>query len=362
MLEIVAFAVGCFIVAYVVQSAVRTVVLPRVSRTSLSNAVFNGTAAALKAIASRRKQYEDEDAILAAIGPTGLMLIPAAWLTLVLLGFACMFWATDPDMGIGGAFNLAGSSITTLGFADAVGAGQRSLAFSAAFLGLLLLTLLITYLPSIYSGFQRREQKVELLEVRAGTPPSAEVMIARFQAIGWLDELATEWTTWEAWFAELEESHTSHASLPWFRSTVPTRSWLTAAGTVLDAASLWTSAIAGLSPSDHASAALTIRAGFISLRRIAEANGVPFDADPAPSDPITIQRSEFDTVVDRLEGAGVPVVSDRDLAWVAFAGWRVNYDSALLGLAQMLRVPYAPWTSDRYPIASHRKGERNRHP
>jgi len=360
MIEFVVFLLGVIVVAFVAQSAVRTVVLPRASRTSVSSVVFATVATTLKMIASKRRRYEDEDSVLAAIAPTGLMLIPAAWIALILVGFACMFWATDPDLGVGGAFHLSGSSITTLGFAPAVGAGQRAVAFVAAFFGLLLLTLLITYLPTIYSGFQRREQKVALLEVRAGTPPSAKVMVSRFNAIGWLDSLSDEWMTWEIWFAELEESHTTHASLPWFRSTVPTRSWVTAAGTVLDAAAMWTSSVDGLSRADQATASLAIRAGFISLRRIAETYRIPFDGDPSPTDPIAIERQELDAVLEQLVEDGVPIVSDRDQAWRDFAGWRVNYESALLGLAQMLRVPYAPWTSDRYPLDGRTRGQRLR--
>lgn len=352
MLELLIFFIGVVVVVYVVQSAVRTVVLPRASRASLSNAVFGTVASSLKFLAARRKRYDDQDSILAAIAPTGLLLIPAAWIFLILVGFSFMFYATDPDLGIDGAFHLSGSSITTLGFAPAYGAGQHAIAFIAGMLGLLLLTLLITYLPSIYSGFQRREQKVALLEVRAGSPPSASEMLIRFHRIGWIDDFSDELLAWEEWFAELEETHTTHTSLPWFRSTVPTRSWVTAAGTVLDCAAIWTSSVAGLGTPQHASAGLTIRAGFISLRRIAAVFKIPFDPDPSPDDPITIQRSEFDAVLDRLEAVGVPLIDDRDQAWKDFAGWRVNYDSALLGLAEMLRVPYAPWTSDRFPMES----------
>lgn len=362
MLPVAVFGVGVILVLYVVQSAVRTVVLPRASRTTLSSVVERVVVTTLKFAASRRKRYEDQDTILAAIAPVSLLLIPAVWMVLVLVGFACMMWATDPDLSVWGSFHLSGSSLTTLGFAPANGAGQQAIAFVAAMLGLLLLTLLITYLPTIYSGFQRREQKVALLEVRAGNPPSAEVMISRFHRIGWLESLSAEWLTWESWFAELEESHTTHTSLPWFRSSVSTRSWVTAAGTVLDAAAIWTSSVTGLSPSDHASAALTIRGGFIALRRIAEVFGLPFDDDPAPSDPIAIQRDEFDAVLDVLASEGVAIVDDRDQAWRDFAGWRVNYESALLGLADMLRVPYAPWTSDRYPLNHRSKGHRTRTP
>jgi hypothetical protein len=46
---------------------------------------------------------------------------------------------------------------------------------------------------------------------------------------------------------------------------------------------------------------------------------------------------------------------DRDAAWAAFAGWRVNYDSVLLALATLVMAPYAPWSSDRSPRLSVRR-------
>ena len=356
MLEVVAFVVGVVLVGIVMESAVRTIVLPRASRPVLTTVMFGIVVATFKFAAARRKRYEDQDAILSAIAPVGLLSIVLSWMVLLFCGFGLMFWATDPGMGIDGAVGLSGSSITTLGFVPAEGVGQQTIAFIEAILGLLVLTLLISYLPSIYAAFQRREQKVALLEVRAGAPPSAEVMLTRFNAIDWMGEMSSEWLSWETWFTELEESHTTHLSLPWFRSNVPTRSWLTSAGTVLDAAAIWTSSVEGLDTADHAAARLTIRAGFISLRRIAGSYGIAFDSDPDPSDPITITRAEFDRVLDELADAGVAIVADRDKAWRDYAGWRVNYDNALLGLAQMLRVPYAPWTSDRYPLGLRPSG------
>jgi hypothetical protein len=99
---------------------------------------------------------------------------------------------------------------------------------------------------------------------------------------------------------------------------------------------------------------LTIRAGYITLARIAEFFGVFHDVDPAPDDPITISRYEFDDACRQLAEAGVPLKEDLDAAWTAFAGWRVNYDTALLNLARMVEAPIAPWTSDRSPVLAEK--------
>lgn len=351
-MEFIVFALGALTVGWVLLAAVRTVVLPRAATSALSRGVFSAVVWAFKTAASLRKDYRKQDGILALIGPVGLLVIPGVWMVMMLGAFTAMFWATEPELEIRGAFHLAGSSITTLGFAPANGAGQQALSFLCALLGLLLLSLFITYLPSTYAVFQSREHRVTLLDVRAGAPPSAVVMLQRFHRIGWLDRLDIFWAEWEPWFGELEETHSTNPALPWFRSSDPNRSWVTSAGTVLDAASIWTSAVSGLDMSERVSANLAIRAGFVSLRRIADTFRIPYDPDPAASDPISIQRSEFEEVLDRLEEDGVDIVVDRDQAWRDFAGWRVNYDTVLLELAQVLRVPYAPWTSDRSAIGA----------
>ena len=362
MLEIIVFLVGLAVVVYVVQAAVRTVILPRAARVSLSAAAFGAVAVTFRWLASRRRTYERQDRMLAMIAPIGMLAIPVVWLALVMGGFGAMFWATDPAIGIDGAFNLSGSSITTLGFAPAAGTGQQALAFTEALLGLLLLTLFITYLPTVHLAFQSREHRVALLEVRAGSPPSAHGMLIRFHNIGWLDELSDEWLNWEPWFVELEETHTNHPALPWFRSSDPHRSWVTASGTILDAAALWISTCDGHSGSDRAAAGLMIRAGYTSLRHIADTFGIDFDWDPGQTSPIAIQRAEFDAACEALEDAGMGLHIDRDRAWEDFSGWRVNYEAPLLGLAEMLRVPYAPWTSDRSAPLRSATGDRRTAP
>jgi hypothetical protein len=216
--------------------------------------------------------------------------------------------------------------------------------FSEAALGLILIALLIAYLPTMYSAFSRRELAVTLLEVRAGHPPSAVTLLTRFQRLGSLTELHDMWATWEVWFADLEETHTSLAALNYFRSPRSGRSWVTAAGIILDTAALYASSLD--LPRD-AQADLSIRSGYLALRHICDFFRIPYDADPKADDPISITRAEFDDALDELAEAGVPIRADRDQAWRDYAGWRVNYDTPLLALAALTMAPYAPWVSDR---------------
>jgi hypothetical protein len=182
------------------------------------------------------------------------------------------------------------------------------------------------------------------LDVRAGSPPTALEMLVRFQRIGWLDEMAGAWDQWEDWFTELEESHTSHPVLVFFRSQRPASSWITSAGAALDTMAL---AHAALDVPARPQTTVTIRSGFMALRAIARFYGVPYAANPAPNTPISIYRGEFDLLYDNLEAAGLPMKADRDQAWRDFAGWRVNYDDALLALCALCAAPATPWSSDR---------------
>ena len=46
----------------------------------------------------------------------------------------------------------------------------------------------------------------------------------------------------------------------------------------------------------------------------------------------------FRSAYDELEAAGLPLV-ERETAWRDWAGWRVNYDAALLALAELTVSP-----------------------
>jgi hypothetical protein len=151
-----------------------------------------------------------------------------------------------------------------------------------------------------------------------------------------------------AWFTEVQETHTSYGSLSFFRSPNPHRSWVTAAGAVLDTAAI---RLAVLDIPFTPAAPLCIRSGYLALREVAGFFGFDYEDSPAPDGPISVTRDEFDELCDKLAKAGVPVRTDRDQAWRDFAGWRVNYDRVLISLAGFVMAPYAPWVSDRSPIA-----------
>jgi hypothetical protein len=343
-LHILAFIVGLCIVILTLFSALSTFVLPRAARSRLNRIMFSVLRRVFKFLLRFARTYEHRDAIMAYYAPIGLMLLLPTWYFLISLGFTGIYWG----LGAGSwfdVFQLSGSSIFTLGFATRDTFLIDAFEFIEAMLGLILVGLLIAYLPTMYAAFSRREQAVNMLEVRAGSPPSAVEMLLRFNRIHGMSRLVEYWKTWEVWFSDIEESHTTLPALVFFRSPRAAHSWVTAAGTILDAASITLSAV---DAPFEASAALCIRSGYLALRDIANYFDIPSPKNPQyPEDPISVKREEFDAVLDQLAEAGIPIKPDRDQAWKDFAGWRVNYDRSLLALCRLVMAPYAVWSSDR---------------
>jgi hypothetical protein len=337
---------GVLLVAAVVDSAVRTFVLPRGASSFVTRLVFRTLGRVFRNLCKPLNTYEARDRVMALYAPTALVGLVVVWVLLVLVAFAFLFRAFIFD-GWADSFEMSGSSLFTLGFVRPPrGSGEWGyvIAFLEAGIGLFILALLISYLPTIYGAFSRREVAVARLAARAGTPPDAVELLIRYHAINWLDDLPNLWAEFESWFSELSETHTTFSILAFFRSPNPHRSWVTSAGAILDAAAFAQSTL--LVPWS-AQAGLCIRAGYLALREIAGIYRIPYNADPAPDDPISVAKAEFMDAYERLGGAGVPVRTDRERAWRDFAGWRVNYDGVLLAMAALTTAPYAPWSSDR---------------
>jgi len=350
-LHIAAFVLGAMLVLLTMLSAVRAFVLPRASNDRIARPVFRVSRRLFAIAAGPSRPYLFRDRILAYYAPVTLIVVLIYWVVLVALGYAAMFWA----VGVGSAaeaINLSGSSVLTLGFASSPVPGANLLSFSEAILGLILVALLIAYLPTIYGAFSRRELLVDLLEVRADTPPSAVVLLTRFERLRGLDALHQMWERWEQWFSELGETHTTLPVLVFYRSPKPEHSWVNAAGAIMDTAALARSAVD--LPVD-VQADLTIRAGYLALRRIADFFDIRYEAHPHQTDPTSIGRERFDDVLAVLAASGVPLKPDREQAWRDFNGWRVNYDAVLVALARLTMAPPSWW--DRPLISAYATDE-----
>jgi hypothetical protein len=347
-IHVVVFIIGCGLIFAAISSAVRTFVVPR---GTAPDVLTRGAFVLMRYVFEvplRRASHLRRERALAYYAPVTLLTLPVIWLACVLLGYAAIYWALGASSW-GTAITTSRLSLLNLGSNVSGIPGGTIFTFSETVISLLLAAILVSYLPAIYSAFSQREQAVTGLETRAGTPPSPVKMLKRYHLIQGMDQISEVWTTWQAWFEMVEESHTALVPLVLYRSPQPKRSWVTAAGAVLDTASLVASTLDR--PRDPR-AELCIRAGYLCLRRIATPFGIPFNDDPASTDPVSVSRQEYDSVCDDLVALGLPLKADREQAWRDFVGWRVNYDAVLVGLAVLTVAPPGVWSSDR--VSSHR--------
>lgn len=264
-----------------------------------------------------------------------LLTLPLIWLGSAAVGYTLMFKSFGTTTWRG-SYELAGSSMLTLGFARPEDLPRITLAFTAAALAIAILALLlVTYLPTIYQAYNHRESFLTSFETIAGDPPSVSAMVIRSHELTSLDRLPILWDGWQLWFAELRESHTALPAVPFLASSRADRNWVATIGTLLDTASV---SLAVLDHPPDIDAALCVRSGSLALRDIAEYFGVEIDHNPDPGDPISVSRQDFEAAYDEFVARGVPVVA-REQAWRDWAGWRVNYDAALVGLARLTASP-----------------------
>jgi hypothetical protein len=148
-----------------------------------------------------------------------------------------------------------------------------------------------------------------------------------------LPELFAEW---ERWAADVLETHLSYPLLAFFRSPHDNTSWVTALGSVLDAATLVLTAI-DAEPEEHAR--LLFGTGVHAVEdlfryfRLEEREAV-------------IQADEFASVLEDLRSVGLRVRPTED-AYGDFTKKRDKYARRLDALAVMLAAPPAQWIGDR---------------
>ncbi len=102
---------------------------------------------------ARCREREAVDAVMVYAAPLSILGPPLLSAVASLLGFAGIFWAIDGG-GFGAAVVVSGSSLFTLGFDHpGGGVGGAVTTFCEATIGLGLLALVITYLPTLNAAF-----------------------------------------------------------------------------------------------------------------------------------------------------------------------------------------------------------------
>ncbi len=343
VVRVLAAVVGGFAVAWSLLEAIRAFVIPRGIQLR-SRVVFYWVFRLLHWVTRLRGAVDREavDEIMVYGAPIAVLGLPLLWLITTLLGFAGIFWAIDGG-GFGNAVVVSGSSLFTLGFERPDGVGGAIAAFADATIGLGLLALVITYLPTLNAAFSRREAVVAMLDTRAGSPPDALTLIERHNVFAGIETLDALWPEWERWIVDVGETHFTHPMLVFFRSSEPWHSWVTAIATLLEAANFRLSAIQA-SGAGNAAAWMFYRAGLNAVGRLRTF----FDYRIADREVEPIDRVAFEGVLVHLAEVGVPIVDDHDLAWERFCRRRADYEPVVDGLARLVDAPAGLWPAHEH--------------
>ena len=221
------------------------------------------------------------------------------------------------------------------------GLGRQFVSFGAAGVGLTLLALVITYLPSLYNAFSRREATITKLVVRTGIPPSGPALLKRSWSLERFEQLDEVWESWEDWFIELGETHTTFPQLAFFRSPHPHNHWVLSAEAVLDGAALL---LTMCDTARQSRAELCLDAGVNALVQIADFLGIPHEP-PGPDAEIGLPKERFDQARRELGELEVPLLEDRDATWRDFRDTRARYEPLLTVLGATTDAPRSEWSS-----------------
>ena len=348
--------VGMVLVGSVLVSALGTVVLPRNTFTRISRATF---AVVNRILVHDGRNRERSTHLRGLYAPVALVSLPLVWMLAVITGFTFIFWGAGAGTWQK-SFEVSGSSVTTLGFSAPSGSLRTWISFVEAIIGLGLVALLISYLPTIYAAHHDREKGIRTLKPFAGTPASALGLLYNLDRFHALDN-ADLWRTASAWLLELDQTHSAFPALCYFPESDDTQSWVATVGSLLDAGALLLSAspirLSGTTTIAHQGPMIVLANGVPTVIDIGRAAGLPI-GPPVPlvellpdgsGEPpaISVTREEYLEALDRLADVVAVPADDREQAWLRFAAVRASYDGALRGLAGLTLSTRAPWTTDR---------------
>jgi Ion channel len=345
-MHIFALIGGAALIFAILRDAFETVVLPRrvERRFRLTNFVYRRIWTPWRGIASHINSQARREALLGYFGPLSILLLLMVWAAGLILGYALMQRGGGQHVQLSGepiTFGLllyhSGETFFTLGYGDITPTSSFSRALSVleSGMGFGFLAVVIGYLPTIYSAFSRREIEISLLDARAGSPPTAAELLARFgkhpqQAV--LDDIFRDW---EQWAAQVLESHISYPVLSFFRSQHYNQSWLGALTTILDSSAL---VIAGIENVRSDQAKLTFAMARHAVVDLAQVVRARYDT----TIPDRFSEEELTRVRQLLSDRGLKLRDGGEFE-DKLAHLRSLYEPYVQGMARNLLITLPPW-------------------
>jgi len=338
--------VGYILVTLVFYDVFHSIIVPRVSSVYFRIAPFVGRRVLFPnyvRLVDLKPLDKWRDELLGLYAPLYFSFLILLWLILLIFGFALLFYGFREDFrppiaSFNEAIYFAGSSVLTLGFGDIVAFGTRVrfLVLIAAVSGLSYMALSISYLFTLQSLVQQREQVVNTVVSRAGTPASGIVLLLRYKELGLMSTMGTSFIGWESWVASILESHRAYPVLLYFRSTNQTESWISVMGAMLDAASLLLTTIKDVSVGE---AELFYWLACSTAQAICKALKIEATNQPL------IDQEQFQHGLEILRAGGFEI-RDESLSWKLFKIRRKAYMGYLDALAAEFASPMHAWIYD----------------
>ncbi len=337
---------GILIILGVLLDAFETVVLPRrVQRHFRITAWFyRRTWIPWRKLTGLIKSPGRRENFLGYFGPLSLIFLLALWAMGLIFGFALLQYGagehvqlSNEPITFGRLIYQSGETFFTLGYGDIVPTSglSRALAVMEAGLGFGFLGTVIGYLPTIYSSFSEREVGISLLDARAGSPPTAAELIARFGSPPQQTRIDQVLRDWERWSCEVLESHISYTPLSFFRSQHTNQSWLGALTVILDGCALM---IAGVDEIRSEQAKITFamsRHAAVDLAQLVHASYDPSFSDRLGAEELArLRQSLLERGLRLKEG---PEFEEK------LSHLRSLYEPYVQAIARNLLITLPPW-------------------
>jgi Ion channel len=342
---------GAVLILAVLLDAFETVVLPRrVQRHFRITAWFyRNTWIPWRKITDHIKSTSRRENFLAYFGPLSLIFLLSLWALGLILGFALLQYGAGEHVQLsneritfGSLLYHSGETFFTLGYGDIVpvSTAARALAVLEAGMGFGFLGTVIGYLPTIYSSFSRREVQISLLDIHAGSPPTATEFLTRLgnspqQRL--LDQVLRDW---ERSASEVLESHISYPPLVFFRSQHINQSWLGALTAILDSSALVIAGIEELRPEQAKLTFSMARHAVVDLAQVVHADYVSDFAGRLPAEDLLRIRQ-------RLSNKGLRLKEGEEFEQ-KLASLRALYEPYAEALARRLVITLPPWIYEDY--------------
>jgi len=291
-----------------------------------------------------RSQREN---FLGILGPLLLFVRFGLWALVLILAYALLQWgvgehiaAPEGAASFGTLLYYSGTTFFTVGLGDLTPQTfwPRTLNILESATGFMFLGLVISYLPTFYADYARREARISQLDAWASSPPTACELLTRLgreQALSTLDEFLGEWETWSA---DVMESHLSYPILALFRSQHEDQSWVSALSTILDVSALALVGIEGVNPRAARLAFAMARHAAVDLSQVFGRPQRDEEVDRLPSIELARLRAQLSANGVHLAGGQAADARLYEL--------RAMYEPYLFVLSDRLFMPLPKWLPD----------------